>query len=77
MQKQTNTQFESVNAGAFKRSVKLHALGFVTGAAIAIEEDKSVAETLNYGLYGMIGTLFFEAAFPKTANLVKRIIANA
>ncbi len=59
---------------ALERSLRLHAAGFLTGAAVAVEEDKSLGEVIRYGIAGAFATLFFEVACPKAANFLKKIL---
>jgi len=64
----------AASKGELDRSVKLHTAGFLTGAAIAVEEDRSVAEVIQYGVAGALTTLLFEVLFPKSAGVVKRML---
>ncbi len=57
-----------------RKSLKLHAAGLLTGAAVAIEEDRSVSDVIGYAMTGLFATLFLEGAFPKAANVVKNIL---
>ena len=57
-----------------RKSLKFHGFGFLTGAAIALEEDKSVSEVLEYGVAGFLATLFLEFAAPKATKFFKKLL---
>ncbi len=54
-----------------RQSLKLHTAGFLTGAAVALEDKKELGEVVGYGIAGVCATLFIELLYPRTANLVK------